>query len=159
MRFFPLLFLLLPTLAAVGQPASVEPAERFGEVVTYLASPELQGRDAGTAGLDVARDFIAEWFCNSGLQPGFRAGREAVWTEPFDVSLGVEPIRQSLQLLAEAVANGGRVFTPGVSGDFNALGFSGEAEVMRSDFGLGGFAPDVSDAMDITVAVEAFLQD
>jgi len=53
--------------------ATLKPAfdgKRMMGHVEYLASPELEGRGVGTAGLDKAADYIAKEFMSYGLMPG-----------------------------------------------------------------------------------------
>lgn len=113
---------LILALSALA-PEAQTTAESFQALVNRLASLEMQGRDAGTEGIAIARDMIADRFRATGLQPGFRFGRDRSYLQPFDISLGVEPTRQALQLIT---ADGDRVLIPGMGGDFNALGFSGD---------------------------------
>lgn len=53
--------------------AKLEPvfsADRLQAHVNYLASPELEGRGVGTAGLDKAAEYIKDQFQKAGLKPG-----------------------------------------------------------------------------------------
>lgn len=53
--------------------------------VDYLASPELEGRGVGTAGLDLAADYIEEKFRQYGLLPG---GDDGGYRQRFTVPSG-----------------------------------------------------------------------
>jgi hypothetical protein len=48
--------------------------ERMMETVRFLASDRLRGRETGSAGADMAADYIAEAFRTVGLRPGGDAG-------------------------------------------------------------------------------------
>jgi hypothetical protein len=68
----PVVVLLLAALAPSQQapPSSEAIAEaRAREVVSFLASDELRGRDTPSPGLERAADWLAEQFAAAGLQP------------------------------------------------------------------------------------------
>ncbi|QIG81416.1 M28 family peptidase [Stakelama tenebrarum] len=82
--------LALAPAAAVAQTAD-EPtfsAERVKADVTFLASDELEGRNAGDRGYDVAAKFVATRFESMGLEPG---GPDGSWYQmvPF-AEVGLE---------------------------------------------------------------------
>lgn len=58
---------LLAALSALGA-VEIDP-NRYLEHVKYLASPELEGRGAGTPGLETAAAYIARQFAALGLRP------------------------------------------------------------------------------------------
>lgn len=66
-------------------PAVSAPAQRYAEHVKFLASPELEGRGAGTAGLEKAGSYIADQFQRLGLKP---AGDKGSYRQGFPVSTG-----------------------------------------------------------------------
>lgn len=70
----------LAALALLGA-AEIDP-QRYLEHVKYLASPELEGRGAGTRGLERAANYIAERFQALGLRP---VGGED-YLQPFPVT-------------------------------------------------------------------------
>ena len=49
-------------------------AQHYLEHVKFLAGPELQGRGAGTPGLERASKYIADQFRQLGLRPAGEAG-------------------------------------------------------------------------------------
>jgi len=61
----------LAACARTPQPASVDPAaaSRIEADVRYLADDRLQGREAGTAGYDLAAEYVARRYRDIGLQP------------------------------------------------------------------------------------------
>lgn len=141
----PLMFALLAA-GCGGAPAAVQApvaseAAVFQEIVADLAAPEMQGRGAGYAGLDLARDYVVEAFEAAGLAPGFigPAG-ERQYTQPLEVDLGAEATEQRLVL--ERRAGEPVRFEPG--GDFNALGLSGEGAFAgeAAFVGYGIIAPE-----------------
>ena len=106
----------------LAQPATT--SHRYQGLVGWLASPQMEGRGPGTAGLDLARDFIARYFLDIDLKPAFGAntlGYGRAYTQQFEISLGVEVKQQSLQLRVgeHAFENAGSA-----SEDYNTLGFS-----------------------------------
>jgi hypothetical protein len=63
-------------------------AQHYLEHVKYLASPEMQGRGAGTPGLEKASKYIADRFKRFGLQP---AGENGSWWQSFRVTTNAKP--------------------------------------------------------------------
>jgi Zn-dependent M28 family amino/carboxypeptidase len=61
--------LKLTLLFALAAAAFGQTAEVLRSDVSYLASPQLEGRDTPSHGLDLAADFIARKFQAAGLQP------------------------------------------------------------------------------------------
>ncbi len=68
---FGVLSLSLVPLTA-SEPKVVE--ERMRKDVTYLASPECEGRGVGTKGIQLAADYIASEFKKAGLKPALPDG-------------------------------------------------------------------------------------
>src|SRR5262245_52651867 len=99
-------FLALALLAAQAALAQTrDQANRAVEArlkkdVTFLASPEYEGRGPTTAGLDRAADYIAEQFRKIGLRPGGKSG----YFQPFRVAAAegsltlTGPLGQTIQL-------------------------------------------------------------
>ena len=54
--------------------------------VNRLTHPDMQGRDAGTYGADLARDYIMQQAAAIGLLPAFHTG----WTQAFYIDLEAE---------------------------------------------------------------------
>jgi len=79
-------------LAVFSLPSSVftlpgcsNPAQhRFHENIAYLASDELEGRGVGSAGIDLAADYIADQFKQIGLEP---AGDNGTYFQSFPMTL------------------------------------------------------------------------
>jgi hypothetical protein len=79
-----------PLFAQVSAPVQSEQAvqeQRFTEHVKFLASPDLEGRGAGTAGLEKAATYIADQFKKAGLQP---AGGKGSYAQNFTLTTGAE---------------------------------------------------------------------
>ena len=73
---------LAQTAAQRAQP------DRYIEDVKYLASPALQGRGAGTPGLELAAKYIEKRFKELGLRP---AGEANSYRQGFQVTTGAKP--------------------------------------------------------------------
>jgi len=71
---------LLATFA-LARAADIDP-QRYLEHVKFLASPELQGRGAGSAGLESAAHYIARQFQAFGLKPAGPSG----YLQPFSLT-------------------------------------------------------------------------
>ena len=76
--------LLLAFSASLWAQAS---PERYAKDVTTLAAPRMQGRGAGTKGLEQARDYIQKRFAALKLQP---AGDGNGYLQPFTVTTGAK---------------------------------------------------------------------
>lgn len=84
MRRVVLAVVLFTTATAAATPAI--DADRLIDHIKFLASDDLQGRAAGSPGLERAADYIAQQFRDIGLRPG---GDDATWFEPFQLMAGV----------------------------------------------------------------------
>lgn len=103
----PLLFSLLLLGLFVGcqaKPYTPGPAinpSAFMQVVQTLTHPDMEGRDAGTKGIDLARDFIVDRFKSLGLEPAFVIDGKPSFTQPLMVRTGRdeqgEPIKSPVE--------------------------------------------------------------
>jgi hypothetical protein len=88
--------------------ASVSPEVRaFGEHVTILASPFMQGRFPGTVGIERAEAYIVDRFESLDLAPAFGRGSDASFFQPFEFVLrshGAEDDQQGAPIEARNVA-------------------------------------------------------
>ncbi|MBX2852162.1 MAG: M28 family peptidase [Phycisphaeraceae bacterium] len=90
-RLFPLLFAGLLLVGCQARPYKPGPplnASAFMQVVETLTAPEMQGRDAGSGGIGLARDFIVGRFKSLGLEPAFMIDGEPSFTQPLAVRTG-----------------------------------------------------------------------
>ena len=67
MRTITVLFSLL-ILSSCGAP-TVAPVDQLKTDVAYLAADELEGRETGTKGEQMAADYLAQRFAALGLSP------------------------------------------------------------------------------------------
>lgn len=104
-------------------PSSAD-ARQFHQIVRELSAPTMEGRGAGTAGLDKARDYLVAQFRAAGLAPAFIHQGEPSYTQPFEIRLPVQAVHQSLVLFRPPPAE---PVTPEAGQSFNALGFSEDA--------------------------------
>ena len=63
------------------------PADELSSHAKFLASPALEGRGTGSAGIKLARDYIAAEFAKYGLRPG---GDNGGYLQRFEVAVGVK---------------------------------------------------------------------
>lgn len=69
-----------------GAPVSEAPktsttftdAERIGEMMNYLASNDMKGRDTGSEGIEMAAKYIENYFRSYGLKPYFETFRDTL---------------------------------------------------------------------------------
>ena len=103
-------------------------AERvFNDHVTVLASPWMEGRLPGTKGMEYARDYVAYWFDQAGLEPGWTDPEtgERTWLQPFALGSKKE---FSGQRLAVSGKGGDATFKLGDEFEFTGLGESGDID-------------------------------
>ena len=62
----------------LGSCGSVPSAAKMNEVVTYLASDELKGRDTGSEGIEKAAEFLEDEFEAYGIAPFFSSFRDTL---------------------------------------------------------------------------------
>jgi hypothetical protein len=121
------LLLIAGALLAAGQPAD---SRRYIEDVKQLAAPEMQGRGAGTKGIERAARFIEARFKALGLQP---AGERGSFRQTFRVTTGAKPGPDN-----RLEVTGGRRLR--MNTDFTPLSFSKQGEasgpVVFASFGI-----------------------
>jgi sulfur carrier protein ThiS len=105
-----------PKTQPAGGAGAAQAAQTYGQWVAALAEPNMEGRGAGTAGLDKARDFLAEHYRRLGLAAPF--GKS--FAQPVEIPMGVKVEKQELAICD---ANGTRLPAP-QPGDFAVLGYS-----------------------------------
>ena len=107
MRFLPAIALLLSATASLhaATPTSADPAsaQRVRADVEFLASDNLEGRDTGSKGYQIAADYVASQFRAIGLEP---AGEEGGWFQnvPFRRASFETPPRMTLNIGGKTVA-------------------------------------------------------
>lgn len=52
--------------------------ERIGEIMNFLASDELQGRDSGSEGIEMAAQYIEKYFADNGVKTYFESYRDTL---------------------------------------------------------------------------------
>jgi hypothetical protein len=118
--------LALTLLGASAPPASVAPADpnRYLADVKTLASPNMEGRGAGTAGLTLASKYIEHRYKALHLQP---AGSEG-YLQPFTLTTGAELKSDN----ALVVTDGANKQPLAVNQDFEPISFSSSGSLTSS---------------------------
>ncbi len=116
------LFAFLPFAVSVRADDDLIEA-RMRADITFLASDQCEGRGPGTAGIDLAADYIARSFEKSGLKPG---GVSGTWFQPFTVS-GAAKLEKPGVLTLKGPLGQMITLQPGV--DFQVMGISGSGKV------------------------------
>ena len=117
--------------------------ERLRQAVTWLASPEREGRGPGTPGIDAAADWIAAQFAEIGLAAPGAGEAFQPFVMTLDAKLGPASAN-TLELVGPPTADGGATVVPLVLGrDFTPLaaGGSGRFELPLVFAGYGITAP------------------
>jgi len=68
-----------------SRPAPPFTADAYLEHIKYLASDDLEGRQPGTEGIELAAEYIARHFADAGLEP---AGDDGTYFQTFEVKRG-----------------------------------------------------------------------
>ncbi len=84
----------LPRRAPLAEPPAAYSAEQLMSHVNFLAAPEREGRGFGTAGLDVAAEYIKEQFAAAGLKPG---GDNGTFFQEFTATGGIDKVERKLR--------------------------------------------------------------
>lgn len=108
--------------APAPAPADVAAAERIKADVTYLASPLLKGRRAGTVEADIAAEWVAARLKSLGLSP---AGTDGGWFQNFSFIDGVDLGPEN----ALATGDGPAKKSWAIGADFRPLAFSAPGTV------------------------------
>jgi hypothetical protein len=121
-QFAALLILIVTGLAgAASREDEIE--ARLRRDITILASDEYEGRGVGTAGLDMAAQYIARQFSEAGLKP---AGPDGSYFQPFPFSAGGELDGPSSLVLHGPL---GQDIALKQGKDFQVIGYSGSGTV------------------------------
>ncbi|HEX3144291.1 MAG TPA: M20/M25/M40 family metallo-hydrolase [Pyrinomonadaceae bacterium] len=143
-KFFALLAIIGLTFAvALGQQpsANVPSLDRLRQIVTYLASDQLEGRRTGTAGATEAANFIAGEFKRLGLQPALQSSspRQSAlpYLQPFPYVSGVELGAKNLFLVNPGKADDIMQFKVGE--DWMPLGFSTNGSINKIETVFAGY--------------------
>lgn len=113
---------LLAACSTARQETAVSDAQtrQFQQYVNDLADPSMEGRGAGTAGIEKARDYLVRELERVGLEPALTG--KTTFLQPFEIDLGVQVREQALAVIS---ADGQtQALRPDL--DFNALGFSAD---------------------------------
>lgn len=118
----PALCALLLVVCSVGcatKPYTHDPAagdainaSAFMEIVEALTAPEMEGRDAGTKGIELARDYLVDHFKSIGLEPAFVIDGKPSYTQPLTVRTGKDAQGETIVASIENVG----ALLPGVGG-------------------------------------------
>ena len=128
-----------PQAAVTGEEVTA-----FGRIVADLSHPSMQGRGAGTEGLDRAKDYLIAKFDEIGLEPAFRPGdgeaeqtssqTERSYTQPFDIHLSPQVTNARLELLD---SHGEQAHEATNGTQFSVLGFSAAGQFVGSAVFVG----------------------
>jgi len=168
LRLLPLLAALLlapwapaaagATTLSTSRPAASADVQQYQALVDKLAGPEMEGRAAGTKGIELARDYLVEQFRAAGLKPAFGDS----YLQEFQVPSGVQIDKQDLAVGDANAAADARELKGGV--DFEAMGISANGafagEAVFVGYGIAdkarkhdSFAASAPDALKGKVAV------
>lgn len=116
--------LLTAGLTTIRVTADDDPVmARMRRDITFLASPECEGRGPGTKGIDKAADYIVDQFKKVGLKPG---GVNGTYLQPFTVSGQAEMVQPG-QLVVHGPQ--GQQIELKLGTDFQVMGLSGSGIV------------------------------
>lgn len=97
-------------VGCAGKPAPVvEPdlpalhETAYMDLIVTLCSPEFEGRDAGSAGIELARDLLVDRFESLGLEPGFVIDGKPSYTQPFSIRTGTDAQGNIIEVQVENV--------------------------------------------------------
>lgn len=137
-RFTALVGLVVLVGATIGADDNAS-ADRLKKDVTFLASPECEGRGVETKGINKAADYIADEFKKAGLKP---AGENGSYFQPFAMT-GTSRMDGTNALALEGPQ--GQKLEFDVHKQFRPLGMSGSGKVAAPIVfaGYGATAKDI----------------
>jgi aminopeptidase YwaD len=148
-RLFALMFVTVFALASFAQqPTQTGPkSDRLREHVTYLASDKLEGRRTGTAGANLAAEYIAREFSRYGLRrsigrdlPGMsrlEADSPKRYLQEFPYIAGVDLGQNNLFYVNPGRADDMMQFRVGE--DWMPLGFSSNSHITKAGYQFVGY--------------------
>jgi hypothetical protein len=129
----------LIVLTGFGSGANEDPVEaRMKKDITFLASPECEGRGVETKGINLAADYIAAEFKKAGLQP---AGQDGSYFQPFTM-YGTSKLEGTNALALDGPQ--GQQLELGLNRQFRPLGLSGSGKA-KADVVFAGYGATVKD--------------
>ncbi len=153
-RFLPfiLLFILAQFAFAQQTPSTAPDVEALKKHVGYLASDELEGRRAGTAGAEKAADYIAEEFhrLKLGCAPSrgeadfkchHNGDRRDGYLKEFPFIAGVELAKNN----SMSFARDGKENAVALGAEWTPLGFSSNGAVARAALVFAGYGVTASE--------------
>jgi hypothetical protein len=127
---------------AADDATNEEREARMKRDITFLASPECEGRGPGTQGIDKAADYIAENFKKAGLKPGAGKGN---YFQPF--SFGGQVQLGSPNTLKLRGPQGQEIDLK-MGGQFEVMGSSGSgtasAPIVFAGYGITATDPEIN---------------
>lgn len=90
----PLALIILFLSVGCSGPVEIAPPSRainagdFQAVIDILCDDVMEGRDAGTKGIDIARDYLITKFTRIGLEPAFVVDGKLSYTQPLTIPIG-----------------------------------------------------------------------
>jgi hypothetical protein len=112
------LLLALAATTSAQKPFDDPILERMRKDVFFLASSECEGRGIDTKGIELAADYVAASFKESGLKPAMKDGS---YFQPFTVTTSA---KLGQPTTAKLIAEGGVVRELKLGTDYNPMGFS-----------------------------------
>lgn len=114
----------IPTTHRTAAPTADKPlaspaldANEYLRIVSDLSDDSMEGRGAGTKGIEKARDYLVEQLKAAGLKPAFGES----FVQPFEIPLGLTVDTQSLKILESL---GKEIYDARAGQDFAAMGYS-----------------------------------
>lgn len=143
-KIFALLSIIVLSFAVAlaQQPSANAPSvDRLRQIVTYLASDQLEGRRTGTAGATEAANFIAGEFKRLGLQSFTtvvtRGVRSPLYLQSFPYVSSVELGQNNLFFLNPGKADDTMQFK--VVEDWMPVGFSTNGSINKAEYVFAGY--------------------
>jgi len=92
---------IAPATESTTTPPRGFRAESFQHIIDTLCDPVMEGRDAGTRGIELARDYLVKRFKEAGLEPAFIVDGEPSYTQPLTLKIRPggegEPVETTIQ--------------------------------------------------------------
>jgi hypothetical protein len=119
----------------LGQSAPASP-ERVDHDIKYLASDELEGREPGSKGIEVAAQYIIDEFKESGVASGVPDGS---YRQPFEINMGTNVDKEATRLVFTEAEAEESTLELAIETDFQPMMVGGAGEVTDAELVFVGY--------------------
>ena len=122
------------SLVSAQSNAAIDPGKRLDQDIKFLASDEVEGREPGTPGIELAADYIIDTWKEYGVKSGTGDG---TYRQKFNVNMGTILDRENSKLVMTAAD--GEAITLAVGDQFNPIMIGGKGSISDVEMAFVGY--------------------